>query len=55
MEEMLNYVVQNGFAISVAVYLLYERSKINVEVANALVKVSGSIERIEEMLRRSEK
>lgn len=50
MEEMLNYIVQNGFAICVAVYLLYERSKINLQVTEALVKVSGSMERIEEML-----
>lgn len=53
MQEMINYAVQNGFAITVALYLLYERSKVNIKVTEVLVSVSGTLERIEEMLRRN--
>lgn len=47
---MINYCVQNGFAISVAVYLLYERSKFNVHIAECLKEACNSLERIEEKL-----
>ena len=47
--DMVNYVVQNGFAIAVAIYLLYERTKFNEKVTESLVKISETLERIEQM------
>ena len=39
MEGMVNYAVQNGFAISVAVFLLYKDAKFNEKVADTLREV----------------
>jgi len=47
MEEMFSYCVNNGFAVTVAVYLLYERSKFNLHISENLVRVSECVERIE--------
>ncbi len=47
MEGMLNYTVQNGFAIAVTVYLLYERSKFNAHIAECLTKACEALDRIE--------
>ena len=52
MEEMLNYTIQNGFAIAVAIYLLYERSNFNIKVSKHLAQIAVMMERIE---RRMEK
>ena len=38
-ESMLNYIVQNGFAISVAIFLLYKDAKFNEKVAEVLNEV----------------
>ena len=50
MEDLLNYSVQNGFAIAVAIYLLYERSKFNTHIAECLTDACKSLERIEERI-----
>lgn len=50
MEEMINYAVQNGFAIVVAIYLLYERSKFNVRIAKYLAQSVLLMDRIERRL-----
>lgn len=47
METIVTSVVQNGFAIAVAVYLLYERSNFNVNIAKHLVQIAVMMERIE--------
>lgn len=50
MDEMFNYCVQNGFAIAVAVYLLYERSKFNVHIAECLTDACKALDRVEERI-----
>lgn len=52
MDEMINYVIQNGFAIAVAVYLLYQRATLDIKIVETLIKVSESIEHIEEAINR---
>ena len=47
MEDLLNYSVQNGFAIAVAIYLLYERSKFNTHIAECLSEACKALDRIE--------
>lgn len=42
-EELLNYGLQNSFAIAVTIYLLYERSKITVKVTDQLSEVSKTL------------
>ena len=39
MDGMINYTVQNGFAISVAIFLLYKDAKFNEKVADTLREV----------------
>jgi hypothetical protein len=40
-EEMsLDYLIQNGFAISVALYLLWERGKFNQRIASSLDEIA---------------
>ncbi len=46
-----DYFVQNGFAIAVAVYLLYERSKFNEKLTKTLEHISTTMDLIEERLR----
>jgi len=40
MEEMLSMVETQGFAIAVAIYLLYERSKFNEKIVTHLEKIA---------------
>ena len=46
MENMVNYAVQNGFAITVAIYLLYERSKFNVKISDSLKEIAVVIKTV---------
>jgi len=48
---MINFAVQNGFAIVVAIYLLYERSKFNVHIAECLTQACNTLDRIEDKLK----
>lgn len=52
MNEMINYCIQNGFAITVAIYLLYQRTRLDIKIVESLVKVTESQERIEEGINR---
>lgn len=47
MDDMFNYMLQNGFAITVAIYLLYERSKFNIKIAKHLAQIALMMERID--------
>ena len=52
-EELgVDYFLQNGFAIAVALYLLYERSRFNQKIMTCLVKVSETLDRLEENMRK---
>ena len=46
MENMISYAVNNGFAITVAIYLLYERSKFNVKISDSLKEIAVVIKTI---------
>lgn len=52
MIENIEFFFNNAFAISVAVFLLYERSKFNEKVAVTLDSVTKTLERIETNMRR---
>lgn len=54
MNDLIDIVTNQGFAIAVAVYLLYERSKFNVKVAEMMQEVSTTLKSIEVELRRVE-
>ena len=47
MDEMINYTIQNGFAIAVAIYLLYERSSFNIKISKHLAQIALMMERID--------
>ena len=36
----VDYLLQNGFAIAVALYLLYERSKFNMKISDSLKEIA---------------
>ena len=38
--DIINYVVQNSFAIGVAIYLLYERSTVNTKIVAELSRIT---------------
>lgn len=38
--EFVNYMVQNSFAIGVAIYLLYERSRLNSKMLRELNRIT---------------
>ena len=40
MEQMIDLVTNQGFAIAVCVYLLYERSKFNVKISDSLKEIA---------------
>jgi len=45
--DIINWISNQGFAIAVIIYLLYERSKINVRIVLSLEKMTMILDRIE--------
>ena len=42
----MTYAVNNGFAIAVAIYLLYERSTFNVKISDSLKEIAVVIKTV---------
>jgi len=42
-QELLNYFVQNSFAIAISIYLLYERATLTKSVVHELTEISKSM------------
>lgn len=51
-EVTFDYLMQNGFAIAITIYLLYERAKFNIKVSECMVKIASSLERLELSIRK---
>ena len=52
MNEIIETITNQGFAIAVAVYLLYERTKFNVKIAATMEHISIVMQSIESEMRR---
>ena len=40
MDEIINVALNQGFAIAVCVYLLYERTKFNIKISDSLKEIA---------------
>lgn len=49
--DMENYVLQNSFAIGVAIYLLYERSRLNSKMLAEMVRITILMDLIYEKIK----
>ena len=45
--DIINWISNQGFAIIVIIYLLYERSKINIRIILSLEKITTILDSIE--------
>lgn len=50
-EELIKYGLQNGFAILVTAYLLYERSKLTAKLTDQLAEVAKTLAVISEKIK----
>lgn len=50
--ELANWITNQGFAIAVAVYLLYERTKVTLKMLKVMTDVSKVLDKIADKLDR---